>query len=42
MMEVTVDKPGDLQEPDVRKHIQGCSLLLAERLGKLQQLLKAK
>ena len=37
-----MDKPGDLQEPAVRKHIRGCSLLLAERLGKLQQLLKTR
>ena len=42
IMEVTVEARGDMGEPEVRKHVRGCAEQFAERLSKLQGLLKQR
>ena len=42
MMEVEVSEAADWQDADLRRLVRSCSELLAERLGKLQQLLKER
>ena len=42
MMEVQVSKAADWEDAELRRLVRSCSEPLAERLGRLQQLLKER